>query len=294
MPRPCRVAYEGAIYHVTIRGNNDEVVFRDDQDRRTYLERVTRAGGRHAMGILAYVLMTNHVHLIVRTRQANISAAMQWLHGCYAALFNRRHVRRGHLFGDRFFSSVIDRDEYLLESTRYVHLNPVRADLVQRPEDYDWSSYRKYFTGDQAAVPIERDSVLEVLSADSSQRESLYRRFVEDALAMPRMVLAGTRGSRIATAAAAAAEAVEIPYAAVSRQAPGNRIQTLVMAALRRVGGLSAPEIAEYFGVQPRTVITAAWRLARRAERDRQLSGRVETMRVAAAAALRALDSSRS
>lgn len=220
MPRPCRVTYEGAIYHVTIRGNNDEVVFRDDQDRRTYLERVAQASGRHAMSILAYVLMTNHVHLIVRTRQANISAAMQWLHGCYAALYNRRHVRRGHLFGGRFFSSVIDREEYLLESTRYVHLNPVRAELVRRPEDYDWSSYRRYVTGAQAPAPVERDFVLEILSADSSRREILYRRFVEDALTMRRMGFMGRRGSRIASAAAAAAEVVGIPYAVVSSGPP--------------------------------------------------------------------------
>src|SRR3989441_12544457 len=108
--------------------------------------------------------MTTHFHLVVRTPQANIPAAMQWLHGCYAAAFNRRHHRRGPLVGDRFFTSVVDSDEYLLESTRYIHLNSVRAGLVQRPDDYRWSSYPRYTGGYEELVPVAPDLVLKLLS----------------------------------------------------------------------------------------------------------------------------------
>lgn len=285
MPRPTRVSYNGAIYHVTIHGNNDEMVFRDNQDYSTYLEQLTRMLGRHAISLLAYGLMTNHIHLVVRTPQANISAGMQWLHGCYAALFNRRHGRRGHLFRDRFFSTVVDSDEYLLESTRYIHSNPVRAGLVPRPEDHRWSSYPQYIGRTGEMVPVEPELVLELLSPSPAQREFLYRRFVEDGLAGV-LALKWAGVSRAATAVAAALEAVEISHAALFRQTPRNRARTLVMGALREV--LSVAEIAGYLGIRPQAVMTAAWRLARAANRDAQIAKRVALMRTAARAALKA------
>src|SRR3989475_13139713 len=126
--------------------------------------------------------MPTHIHLLVRPPQPNIPVAMQCWHGCYPAAFNRRHHRRGHLFGDRFFTSVVDSDEYLLESTRYIHLNSVRAGLVQRPEDYRWSSYPRYIGGNEELVPVEPDLVLKLLSKNPQRRESLYQRFIEDGL----------------------------------------------------------------------------------------------------------------
>jgi len=288
MPRPPRIAFNGAIYHVTIHGNNDETVFRDDQDDRTYLHLLTRMLRRRAISLLAYGLMTNHIHLVVRTPQANISVAMQWLHGCYAAAFNRRHRRRGHLFGDRFFTSVVDSDEYLLESTRYIHLNPVRAGLVQRPEDYRWTSYPRYIGGNEELVPVEPDLVLKLLSKNPQRRESLYQRFIEDGLTglwTPKQ----EGVSRIAIAAAAVLDAGGMPRAALCRQTPRNRTRTLLMGVLRGVEGLSTAEIAGYVGVKPRAVMTAAWRLSRDANRNPQMAERVATMRAAAGAALKAV-----
>src|SRR2546428_9868421 len=126
--------------------------------------------------------MTTQFHVAVRTPRANFSGALNWLNGCSAAAFNRRHRRRGHLFGDRFFTSVVDSDQYLLESTRYIHLNSVRAGLVQRPEDHRWSSYPRYVGGNEELVPVEPDLVLELLSKNPQRRESLYQRFIEDGL----------------------------------------------------------------------------------------------------------------
>src|SRR5947207_15897351 len=108
MARPFRIAYDGAIYHVTIRGNNDEAVFRDDQDYSAYLEQLAGTIGGIAISLLAYGLMTNHIHVVARTPKPNISRAMHWLHGCYAASFNRRQHRRGPLLVGRFHSSVVD------------------------------------------------------------------------------------------------------------------------------------------------------------------------------------------
>jgi len=286
MPRPRRNAHDGAIYHVTIHGNNDEMVFRGAQDYYAYLEQLTRTIRRYVITLLAYGLMTNHIHLVVRTPQANISVAMQWLHGCYAALFNRWHGRRGHLFRDRFSSSIIDSDEYLLESTRYIHLNPVRAGLVLRPEDHRWSSYRRYVGGIDELVPVEPDLVLALLSENPERRESLYQRFIEDGLA-GRWTPKQEGMSPIATAAAAVLGAAGIPYHALFRQTPRNRTRTLVIGVLRGVEGLSTTEIAGYFGVLPHAVMTAAWRLARGASHDPQIAERLALMRAAATAALK-------
>lgn len=287
MPRPDRIAFDGAIYHVTIRGNNDEVVFRDDQDYGTYLERLTRTIRRHAISLLAFGLMTNHIHLVVRTPQPNISSAMQWLHGCYAASFNRRHHRRGHLFGDRFFGSIVDTDDYLLESTRYIHLNPVRAGLVQRPEDHRWSSYARYISGKDDLVPTDPDAVLALVSTNPEQRASLYRRFVEDGLTAQWAPSNRESINRIAVAGAAALGAAGIPRAVLFRQTPRNRARTLVIGVLRGVEGLSAADIAGWFGVSRQAVLTAAWRLAGRASRDQQTAERVAMMRAAVVEALK-------
>ena len=287
MPRPFRIAYDGAIYHVTIRGNNDEAVFRDDQDYSAYLEQLAGTIGRFAISLLAYGLMTNHIHLVARTPQPNISGAMQWLHGCYAASFNRRQHRRGHLFGGRFHSSVVDSDEYLLESTRYVHLNPVRAGLVHRPEDYRWSSYARYLGGKDDLVPVEPDRVLKLVSENPKRCGSSYQRFVEDGLNTHRTSSDREGVSRIAAAATAALAAAGIPPAALFRKTPRNRTRTLVMGVLRGVESFSAADIAGYLGISPGTVVTAAWRLAGRASRDAQVAQLAAMMRAAAIGALK-------
>jgi len=287
MPRPLRIAYDGAIYHVTLHGNNNEPVFRDDLDYSAYLDQLGRTITRYAITLLAYGLMTNHLHLVVRTPRPNISGAMQWLHGCYAALFNRRHRRSGHLFRDRFYSAVIETDEYLLESTRYVHLNPVRAGLVQRPEDHRWSSYLRYIGGRDEQVPVETGLVLGLVSAHPQQRESMYRRFVEDGLTVQRTPPGPERVNSIATATAAALGAAGIPYAVLSRKTPRNRARAFILGVLRGVEGLSAADIAGYFGVSTQAVVTAGSRLAGRAGRDQEVAKRVAAVRAAVSAALR-------
>src|SRR2546425_309559 len=148
---------------------------------------------------------------------------------------------------------VVDSDEYLLESTRYIHLNSVRAGLVQRPEDHRWSSYPRYVGGNEELVPVEPDLVLELLSKNPQRRESLYQRFIEDGLTglwTPKQ----EGVSRTAIAAAAALDAGGIPCTALFRQTPRNRARTLLMGVLRGVEGLSTAEIAGYLGVQPRAV----------------------------------------
>ncbi|MDT9002491.1 transposase [Paucibacter sp. APW11] len=144
MTRPLRIEFPGAVYHVTARGNRREPIFESDDDRTLLLGVVGKTMKRFDAVMLAYCLMGNHYHLVLGTRQANLSALMQQLNGIYTQAFNRRHGKVGHVFQGRFKAILVDRDSYLLEVCRYVELNPVRARMVERPGDWPWSSYRAH------------------------------------------------------------------------------------------------------------------------------------------------------
>jgi putative transposase len=144
MSRPLRIEFEGAVYHVTSRGDHREAVFRDDQDRQTHLEIMAQAMDRFDAQVLAYCQMGNHFHLVLHTRRANLSRLMRHVNGVYTQAFNRRHGLTGHLFQGRFKAILVDRDAYLLALCRYVERNPVAAVLVKKAQAWPWSSYRAH------------------------------------------------------------------------------------------------------------------------------------------------------
>ncbi len=177
MPRPPRPVSAGATYHITARGNNREPIFRDDTDRWAYLARLARVARDGSAVVLAFVLMPNHVHLILHTREANLPAVLHRLQGPYARFFNRRHGRLNHLFGQRYGSLPITTDAHLLASTRYVHRNPVRAGLVRQPAEYPWSSYAAYAAGTPTAL-VDPRPVLDLLHPDPVRAAAAYVEFV--------------------------------------------------------------------------------------------------------------------
>ena len=144
MARPLRIEFPGAIYHVTSRGDRREAIFEDDQDRDAFLTVVAQATERFDAVILAYCLMDNHYHLVVHTRRGNLSRFMQQLNGVYTQIYNRRHLKVGHLLQGRFKGILVDENAYLLEVCRYVDLNPLRARMVRDPGKWRWSSYRAH------------------------------------------------------------------------------------------------------------------------------------------------------
>ena len=144
MSRPLRIEFPGALYHVTSRGDRREPIFIDDGDRLSMLSVVEQAMSRFEAQAPAYCLMGNHYHLVLRTRQANLSRLMRHLNGVTTQDFNRRHGKVGHLFQGRFKAILVDRESYLLEVCRYVELNPVRAGIVAEPGAWPWSSYRSH------------------------------------------------------------------------------------------------------------------------------------------------------
>ena len=142
MARPLRIQAAGLTYHVTSRGVGKADIFLDDSERREFLKRLAEAVRRFNVLCHAYCQMTNHYHLAITTLEPNLSRAMQYLNGCYAQWWNRRHDRVGHVFQARFHSQVIQDEAYLVNACKYIALNPVRAGMVSCPEEWPWSSYR--------------------------------------------------------------------------------------------------------------------------------------------------------
>lgn len=142
MARPLRLEFPGAVYHITARGNERRNIFVDDEDRRCFLDRLGREIEQQGWLCHAYCLMSNHYHLLLETPQPNLARGMRRLNGSYTQAFNRRHKRVGHLFQGRYKGILVDRDSYLLELSRYIVLNPVRARMVADPAQHEWSSYR--------------------------------------------------------------------------------------------------------------------------------------------------------
>jgi len=142
MARPLRIEREDTCYHVINRGNARARIFHEPADYQGFLDRLGRCAERFEIDVLAYVLMGNHYHLLLRTRRANLSAAMQWLGVAYSSWHNARHRRSGHLFQGRFKSFLVQEQEYVYRLLLYMHRNPLRANVVARLADYPWSSYR--------------------------------------------------------------------------------------------------------------------------------------------------------
>ncbi len=142
MARPLRIEYPGAVYHITNRGNDKKDIFKDDQDRETFLKILALVNKRYHWLCHAYCLMDNHYHLMIETPDGNLSLGMRQLNGVYTQARNKRRNKTGHLFQGRYKAILIQKDTHLPEVCRYVVLNPVRAKMVEKPEDWKWSSYR--------------------------------------------------------------------------------------------------------------------------------------------------------
>ncbi|HVZ81367.1 MAG TPA: transposase [bacterium] len=180
MPRPRRIHYEGAVYHVTSRGNERRRIFLDDKDRWVFLRLLEEVIREEGVLCHAWVLMDNHYHLLLETPGSNLSRAMWHLNGLYTQRFNKRHERVGHLFQGRFKAIVVEKETYLQELCRYVVLNPVRARMVKAPGDWKWSSYRATAGLDRKENWLEIDWILSRFGRGREQAQRAYRKFVAE------------------------------------------------------------------------------------------------------------------
>ena len=192
MARHLRVQFEGAIYHVTVRGNARADIFTDTSERERLLERLAERVETFNIRLYLFVLMTNHFHLVFETPGANLCKFMQSLLTAYAVYFNLRHDRHGHVTEGRYKAKLVESDLYLLNLTRYVHLNPVFTrrtrrlplrDRIRMLRQYPWSSYASYIGGAKELGFVEYSPMLAEMGGDQRQRPGRYRQFVESGIA---------------------------------------------------------------------------------------------------------------
>lgn len=182
MARLPRISAQQYFYHVFSRGNNRETVFFESSDYERFLQNLDRYRPEFGFRLYAYCLMPNHFHLLLRPGKVELSKVMQTLMTAYSMYVNKKHDRVGHVFQGRFKSIIVEKDIYLLELMRYIHLNPVRAGLVGRVEEYPWSSYLKYMSAGEGEPKIETTEILEMFSKNSINQKQLFKEFVEAGL----------------------------------------------------------------------------------------------------------------
>jgi putative transposase len=180
MARPLHLEFEGALYHVMARGNAREPIFLDDADRASFVANLGRVADRFDWRVWAWCLMGNHYHLLVETLRATLSRGMREVNGIYTQGFNRRHQRVGHVLQGRYKAILVDKDSYLLEVSRYVVLNPVRAGLAETAGEWAWSSYRAVMGRDPAPAWLAVDGTLRLLHAERGPARRAFARFVAD------------------------------------------------------------------------------------------------------------------
>ena len=188
MARPLRIQYPGACYHVTCRGNERKNIFLDSQDQEVFLEKLSISLDIYNVSLLAYVCMPNHFHFLVTTPEGNLSEFMRHFNISYTSAFNRRHRRVGHLYQGRYKAFLIDADDYLLEVSRYIHLNPIRNEsFSERPVEEKWnaliedktSSLLGYFSLSKRKDFIDYTTVLSYMGGDNRKGRRNYRQFIK-------------------------------------------------------------------------------------------------------------------
>ena len=182
MPRPPRIEYPGALYHVTSRGNKKETIFKTDEDRLLFLNFLYTNTRSFDWVCHAYCLMDNHYHLLIETRNPNLSIGMRQLNGNYTRNYNTRHDTIGHLFQGRFKAFILEKEAYFLEVARYIVLNPVRAGMVIHPSEWDWSSYNATVTGSGAQQCLDSAFLLSLFSSNLSEARRRYGCFIQDGI----------------------------------------------------------------------------------------------------------------
>ncbi len=178
MSRPLRIEYPGAWYHVMNRGRRSEAIFLNDADRKTFIKVLQETVDGWNLKISAYCLMSNHYHLLVQTPDGNLARCMRHINGIYTQRFNRRHKKEGQLFRGRYKAVLVDADSHLVEVLRYIHRNPIQAGVVEKLDDYQWSSHHGYVSSAKKWQWLSKDPLLSMLTDKKSRRKSAYIDFV--------------------------------------------------------------------------------------------------------------------
>ncbi len=269
MARPLRIEFAGALYHITSRGDHRESIYEDEEDREAFLSVLAEVVERYNWICHAFCLMTNHYHLIIETVEGNLSQGMRHLNGVYTQATNQRHNRVGHLFQGRFKGILVDKDAYLLELSRYVVLNPVRAGIVNLPEQWPWSSYRAMMG--EVSVPkwLAVDGLLCQFGVVREEACHNFQRFVLEGMGqciwdrLRQQIYLGdeTFVERIQAKVQIDGDELTVPQAQRRPPAPSLAVidachsdRNAAVVAAYATGAYSYREIAAYFGVHLATV----------------------------------------
>lgn len=191
MSRPLRVEYPGAIYHITCRGNEKRAIFRDNDDRESFLDIMVQSKKIYSIRLFAYVLMDNHFHLLIETPLGNLGQFMRRFNITYTSYFNRAHKRVGHLYQGRYKSILAEKESYLSELSRYIHLNPVRTEELEKKSleerwdylvNYPWSSLKGYLSKGNKEPFLEYSLVLADFGGDTIRGRRAYQKRIKEDL----------------------------------------------------------------------------------------------------------------
>jgi REP element-mobilizing transposase RayT len=280
MSRPIRIEFSAALYHVTARGDRREAIFDDDQDRQCFLQILADVITQFNWLCYAWCLMDNHYHLLIQTPDGNLSKGMRQLNGVYTQASNRRHTRVGHLFQGRYKAILVDSDAYLLELSRYIVLNPVRAGMVNAVADWAWSSYRATRGLDQPATWLAVDGVLSQFAEQRSLAQQRYLQFVAAGiqtdspwLHLKNQVFLGNEQFVQHTQTHLTNEQqVDVQVSKTHRRAPPPTLAEIensssdrntAIVTAHQTGAYSYPQIAAHFGIH----FTTVGRIVREAKR---------------------------
>lgn len=185
MARPLRVEYEGAIYHILSRGNKGDYIFSEDRDKEYFLEILKKGVEKYNIQLYTYCLMGNHYHLLLSIPDGRLTRFMHFIGSSYGSYLRRDRGWIGHVFAGRYKSLCIEKEGYLLELSRYIHLNPVRANIVKLPDDYQWSSYRYYIGQWKSPEWLNIAWLLDEYGKTFNASQKKYKEFVEAGIENP-------------------------------------------------------------------------------------------------------------
>ncbi|UTF59277.1 transposase [Gilvimarinus sp. DA14] len=265
MARPLRIEFAGALYHVTSRGDGREDIYLNDEDRAVWLEVLGEVCNRYNWVCHAYCLMSNHYHILIETPESNLSVGMRQLNGVYTQRFNRLHSRVGHVFQGRYKAILVDKESYLLELARYIVLNPVRARMVRKAQQWRWSSYRATAGFEPVKPWLNVDWLLSSFARRRKTACERYQRFVEEGKGQPspweslkNQVFLGSEAfvEQMQTLLDSDKSLDEVPSSQrrpfakpLSDYARSAESRNEAIVATWLSGGYKMKEIAEYFGL---------------------------------------------
>ena len=309
MARPYRLQGEGYFYHITSRGDGRKRIYISRYDYKKFLEYIMQAKEKYKFHLYAYVLMSNHYHLLLETTQPNLSKIMHYVNGAYTTYYNIKRKKSGHLFQGRYKSIVIDTDSYFKELSRYIHLNPVRAKLVNKPDEYEWSSYHGYVSkrGDklidkkQIKMYLDmtegqyRQFVLDGIGEKSEMFDNIYAGFIvgkigfikdtlkELKLQIESKELSYRKALRNVYNEGKIIEIVAKAYGKEAQDLCGMKNKPLqgrkaAIYLLKRFTGLTNPEIGKKFGITFSAVSKAAKDIEALMGKDKRVRRKIETI----------------